>query len=188
MKYVKIDTNGVLSYAVCEAATAAAYDAPGVVVTVSDTPFLPQVKNAALAKVQAWAISQRIGEAGADRISAYLTGIEAIKAAPTNETVGALLDALMANTSNNLELPIKQECGRRIYAIASQNTQMNMTAACAAGAMSEADRAAYALALAWVSAMRARCSELIANADAAYALDSKWPVCQPSVVALAQSY
>lgn len=83
---------------------------------------------------------------------------------------------------------IKAECGRRILAVASANTQMNLTAAQAAGRFSVEDRAAYAAALDWVDAMRARCAELIAAGDAGFAADAKWPPVQAGVVALAARF
>jgi hypothetical protein len=79
---------------------------------------------------------------------------------------------------------IKAECGRRIFAVASQNAQMNMTAACVAGAMTDSDKATFAASLLWVGQMRTACGALIASADADYAVEAKWPVCPAAVLAL----
>lgn len=83
---------------------------------------------------------------------------------------------------------IKAECARRIFVIASANTQMNMTAAQAAGRFNAQDSATYRAALDWVDAMRARCGNLIAAADADFAGDGKWPSVPAGVVALAARF
>lgn len=119
----------------------------------------------------------------------------------TPEQVAALypeaVDIVIAATSHpgvvladaaRFRQAIKAECGRRIMAVASQNAQMNMTAACAAGVMSDADKATYAASLLWVAQMRARCAALIDAADPGYTDDTKWPPCPAPVVALAARF
>jgi hypothetical protein len=84
---------------------------------------------------------------------------------------------------------IKEECSRRIFATASANSQMNMTAAAAAGMMiSPQDQAAYVAALGWVASMRAACGALISSADADFRQDSKWPDIPEGVSELVAKY
>ena len=80
------------------------------------------------------------------------------------------------------------ECQRRIYAVASQNCQMNMTAWIASGQADAHDKAAFNAALGWVRAMRARCADLIAAGEAAFADDRAWPGCPAVVAALAARF
>lgn len=83
---------------------------------------------------------------------------------------------------------VARECQRRIYAVASQNCQMNMTAWIASGRASDADRAAFDAALAWVQAMRAAHAQLVAAKDAGYAQDAWWPVCPADAAAIAARF
>jgi len=83
---------------------------------------------------------------------------------------------------------IAAECQRRIYAVASHNCQMNMTAYVASGAANEDDRAAFAAALAWVSAMRAAYATLASAADPTFADDAHWPVCPAEAATLAARF
>jgi uncharacterized membrane protein len=83
---------------------------------------------------------------------------------------------------------IKAECARRILSVASANTQMNMTAAQAAGRFDAADAATYLAALDWVDAMRTRCGDLVAAADVDFAGDGKWPAVPNGVAALAARF
>lgn len=88
--------------------------------------------------------------------------------------------------------PINQtvaaECQRRIYAVASQNCQMNMTAYVASGQASDAEKATFTAALGWVQAMRGAFASLAAAQDATFADDAHWPPCPASVVALAARF
>lgn len=79
---------------------------------------------------------------------------------------------------------IKAECRRRIYAEASAETQMNMTAA--VGVISGKDAAARTedetlilngaeAAVSWVAAMRAAVATLAADASVDFKADSAWP-------------
>ncbi len=83
---------------------------------------------------------------------------------------------------------IAGECQRRIYAVASQTCQMNMTAWIASGQADEGERAAFNAALAWVQAMRAACADLIAAGEAAFADDRSWPTCPTAAVTLAARF
>ena len=83
---------------------------------------------------------------------------------------------------------IAAECQRRIYAVASQNCQMNMTAWIAGGQASADDKAAFGAALGWVQAMRAACAALVASADASFIDDASWPSCPPQAAALAARF
>jgi hypothetical protein len=90
--------------------------------------------------------------------------------------------------SERISPSVKAECARRILAVASTNTQMNMTAAQAAGRFSASDQAAYGASLDWVDAMRARCAALIAAGDMDFASDDKWVAAPSGVAALAARY
>lgn len=90
--------------------------------------------------------------------------------------------------ANMLATRIAGECQRRIYAVASQNCQMNMTAWIASGQADAHDKAAFNAALGWVRAMRARCADLIAAGEAAFADDRAWPGCPAVVAALAARF
>ena len=83
---------------------------------------------------------------------------------------------------------VKTECQRRIYLIASPNTQMNIASSSAVGALSAADTTTFKSALAWVAAMRSAAQSLIANMDTDYASDLKWPVLPDGVQDLANRY
>lgn len=83
---------------------------------------------------------------------------------------------------------VKAECGRRIYAIASAPTQINMAAAEAAGRLTPEQSAAFVAGLDWITAMRAACASIIAGGIVDYTDDAHWPVCPPEVVALANAF
>ena len=92
---------------------------------------------------------------------------------------------------------IKSECRRRIYAVASAETQMNMASAAAViGAKTVSSRTdpekaallAFEASLGWVQAMRGAIAPLAADGNADYQADAAWPACPPEVVALAGAY
>ena len=92
---------------------------------------------------------------------------------------------------------IKTECRRRIYAVASAETQTNMASVAAvigaktATARTDAEKgqvAAFGMALEWVQAMRGAAQTLAADAEADFAADARWPACPAEVVALAASF
>lgn len=97
-------------------------------------------------------------------------------------------DWIAASAGEQIRLAARAECEGRIYAVAPATTQMNMTAARAAGVMNAADQAAYAAALVWVQDMRAAYRALVAAADADFALDSKWPPVPAAVAELCSRY
>ncbi len=88
---------------------------------------------------------------------------------------------------------IKQECRRRIYVVASAETQMNMAAVSAVisgktASNRSADEAAILAgaeaAIGWVTAMRANIATLAVDADADIIADVNWPDCPAEVTAL----
>jgi hypothetical protein len=83
---------------------------------------------------------------------------------------------------------IKAECQRRIYAVASPDCQMNMTAYVASGTASTSDKAAFNSSLGWVMAMRATYATLATSLDPTFKQDSHWPVCPSDAVALAAKF
>ena len=80
------------------------------------------------------------------------------------------------------------ECRRRIYAVASQNAQMNMTAYIASGTANDADKSAFSRFLAWVQDMRAAYAAIIEKQVRGFEHDDRWPQCPPDVVALASRF
>lgn len=83
---------------------------------------------------------------------------------------------------------VKAECQRRIFAVATTNTQMNLTAARAAGRLSTGDQAVYAAGLDWIDAMRERCADLIVSGNADYLLDQSWPAPPDGLADLVSRY
>jgi hypothetical protein len=83
---------------------------------------------------------------------------------------------------------IKAECQRRIYAVASPDCQMNMTAYVAAGGATDADKAAFSSSLGWVMAMRAAYATLAGSLDPTFAQDSHWPACPADAASLAAKF
>lgn len=92
---------------------------------------------------------------------------------------------------------IKAECRRRIYAVASAETQINMSAAAAAigakpvSARSDAEKAmlaAFGMSLDWVQAMRGAVITIASDAALDPASDASWPACPPEVTALAAQF
>lgn len=83
---------------------------------------------------------------------------------------------------------VNAEGSRRVYLVASDNSQKNMTANYAAGNLSAADETAFKDGLTWVSVIQQTCRTLIANNDFDYQDDSKWAVAPPDFVDLAARY
>jgi hypothetical protein len=83
---------------------------------------------------------------------------------------------------------VKAECGRRIYAVASDSAQKNMLATIVAGGMPAAYKAIFAEGVTWIAAMQAACRDLIAAADADFAQDDKWPALPAGVADLAARF
>ena len=92
---------------------------------------------------------------------------------------------------------VKMECRRRIYAVASAETQTNMASLAAvigaktASARSEAEKeqlAAFSMALEWVQSMRGAAATLAAAPDDDILADASWPPCPAEVAALAAGF
>lgn len=92
---------------------------------------------------------------------------------------------------------VKAECRRRIYGTASAEAQMNINGAAAlAGAKTASQRSAtetalltaHALAVQWITDMRAAVETLSADPAADYLAETSWPDCPAEVVALAAQF
>lgn len=92
---------------------------------------------------------------------------------------------------------ISAECRKRIYAVASAETQMNMAAASAvisskaASARSEAEKAVLdglEAAIGWVAAMRANVAMLAADPDKDFTADANWPAAPAEAEAIAHQF
>lgn len=83
---------------------------------------------------------------------------------------------------------INQECSVRIYGVASDNSQKNMTANFVSGFMSAEDMATYKEGVQWIADMQTVCRQLIAAQDPTFADSSHWPVCSKAIINLASRY
>lgn len=92
---------------------------------------------------------------------------------------------------------VKAECRRRIYAVASAETQLNMTSyvtaiglkpAAARSDVEKAAAASFLLALEWVEAMRAAVAAIAADLDVDMTAQASWPACPAEVSALADRF
>lgn len=83
---------------------------------------------------------------------------------------------------------LKAECGRRIYAVASDNAQKNMLATIVAGGMSDADKTTFGAGVIWIADMQAACRDMIAAGDLDFADDKKWPAIPSGVAELAARF
>lgn len=83
---------------------------------------------------------------------------------------------------------VEAECGRRIYAVASDNAQKNMLANIVANAMSAEDKETFDSGVAWIASMQAVCRALIAAEDDTFADDAHWPAVPAGVAALADRF
>ena len=110
-----------------------------------------------------------------------------------------LTDAVQAETvaaaRDDIHAAAKAECARRIFAAASANTQNNLNAYFALlgskptlSSAEQADVAAFAQALGWIGAMRAKWVALADAGDTAFADDAKWPALPTAVAALAARF
>lgn len=70
----------------------------------------------------------------------------------------------------------KAECRARIFAVVDQTAQMNLAAAAAAGALTEAQMGVYRVGLSWIHAMRAA------------QVDGNWPDVPAGVQELADAF
>lgn len=89
---------------------------------------------------------------------------------------------------------VKMECSNRIYAVADDNTQKNLTGYATTLAALPAlgvnltpqqklDLQLFAMSVQWIKAMRATWPSLVGDPD--YRNDDKWPVCPEDVKSLA---
>lgn len=92
---------------------------------------------------------------------------------------------------------VSAECRRRIYAIASVEAQMNMTAAVgvisskAASSRTDDEKAILTgaeAAIGWVAAMRAAVATLAADPDADFKADAAWPEVPPEALVMIQNF
>lgn len=92
---------------------------------------------------------------------------------------------------------VNTACKRRIYAVASPETQMNMaTASAVISGKTTSDRsdtetatlAGVGAALGWVSAMRGAAGALVSDTDLDMADDENWPTCPEAVIAVADQF
>ena len=81
----------------------------------------------------------------------------------------------------------RAECQRRLLAVASEATQINMAAAAAAGLLPKDQMTTYRAWVEWVAAMRVQAAVL---ADKALdpTDDACWPECPPEAIALARAF
>lgn len=82
---------------------------------------------------------------------------------------------------------VKLECQRRIFAVASRNTQINLASASSAGLLNEAQQGAWVAALGWVVAMRAACP-VLAESRADFTDDTVWPQLPEGVAELTAQF
>lgn len=87
-----------------------------------------------------------------------------------------------------VENAINKECSVRIYGVASDNSQKNMTANFVSGFMSSEDMATYKEGVQWIADMQAVCRQLIAAQDPTFTDSSHWPICSKTIIALAARY
>lgn len=78
----------------------------------------------------------------------------------------------------------RRECRRRIFAVADETAQMNLTAARAAGLLSEAQQTVHTSGLTWVAAMRAAWEPMAIAGDDPLD-DANWPAIPAGVADLA---
>lgn len=92
---------------------------------------------------------------------------------------------------------VSAECRRRIYAVASIETQMNMSAATAViSGKAASDRSAEeivtltgaASAIGWVTAMRGAMSALSADSALDFMSDDAWPVVPAEVISMLEFF
>lgn len=109
---------------------------------------------------------------------------EAISLSPEEIAKHAAWSAALE--AEHLPAATKAECERRIFAVASRNTQMNLAAEQAR--LSASDRAAYFAGLDWIKATRATCADLIRAGETDFKNNPAWPQPSAAIVALARQY
>jgi hypothetical protein len=91
----------------------------------------------------------------------------------------------------------RAECRRRIYAVASAETQLNMTSFVTAiglkpaSSRTEEEKAAasaFVVALGWIESMRAAVATIAGDAALDMSAPASWPACPAEVLALANRF
>lgn len=83
---------------------------------------------------------------------------------------------------------IKGECRIRIRAALNDAAQINLSASAGAGLLSKEQLQTYKAGLAWISAMRAKCADLVKSGEPNFREDRHWPKCPDAVLALAKDF
>lgn len=81
----------------------------------------------------------------------------------------------------------KQECKRRIVAVANETTQLNLAAAAGAGVLTEEQRLAYISGVQWITTMRSIWPQLVLE-EKDISEDSNWPEVPEAVYSLVKAY
>lgn len=126
----------------------------------------------------------------AGRVYAGLSVFDLLEAGVPQAAIDAALLGARAQAA-------KVECRRRIYAVASAETQLNMASAATAvslktaSARTDREKAlaeVFVAALDWVAAMRAAVDGVVGDASRAIDDDAAWPECPDAVRTLAASF
>lgn len=91
---------------------------------------------------------------------------------------------LAAEALARRRITAQQECRRRIFAVADETAQMNLTAARAAGLLTSAQQTTHTAGLGWVADMRAAWGPMADAGDDPFD-DANWPAIPAGVVELA---
>ncbi|PIE13833.1 MAG: hypothetical protein CSA70_03710 [Rhodobacterales bacterium] len=111
--------------------------------------------------------------------------------------MGLSVEAIQAAEAEARKTAVSEECRRRIFAVASQNAQTNMSLAVGvigaktASTRTDIEKATLAgaeAALGWVMDMRAAFLALAADAQADYLADAAWPAIPPEAATIAAQF
>lgn len=91
------------------------------------------------------------------------------------------------HTLKNRQRTARLECERRLYEVLDLHSQMNLTAARAAGLLDSAQAATFQLGLGWIASMRAIWPTIALNEQDPFD-DSNWPVVPAGVRELADQF
>jgi len=83
---------------------------------------------------------------------------------------------------------VRLEVERRILEVVSTNTQINLSAAAAAGTLSTEQQQAFVAGVEWINAVRQAGKLLVTNATDDYTSDIHWPAVPTNAQALAQEF
>ncbi len=109
-------------------------------------------------------------------------------AALASVTIDVSSEIALEKNKEILSTLIKRECRSRILAIMSESDYANLTAARAAGRLSDDQALAFDRGLDWVAAMRGVSNKLIDLGKNDYTLDSHWPLAPKSVIDLIEAF